>query len=89
MLFKMLNNFFDKLFFIENFKNALNRNLKIIESCENFIVDIFFVVEIWSYFRFKSMLNFFFEINKCEERFLILRNQIKSKVQFHLYKLIV
>ena len=46
MLFEMLNDSFDKLFFVENFKNASNRNLKVIESCENFIANIFFVIEV-------------------------------------------
>ena len=89
MLLEMLNDFFNKLFFVEYFKNASNRNLKIIESRENFIVDIFFVVKIWLYFRLKSMLNSFFKINECEKHFLILRNRIENKVQFHLYELIV
>ena len=35
------------------------------------------------------MLNFFAKINEREERFLILRNQVKSEIQFHLYELIV
>ena len=46
MLFEVLNNSFDKLFFVEYFKNALNRNFKVIKSCEDFIINIFFVVEI-------------------------------------------
>ena len=46
MLLEMLNNFFDELFFVKNLKNASNRNFKIIESREDFLIDIFFVVEI-------------------------------------------
>ena len=46
MLFEMLNDFFDELFLIEYFKNTLNRRLKIIESRENFIINIFFIIEI-------------------------------------------
>ena len=89
MLLEMLNDSFDKLFFIEYFKNASNCNFKIIESCEDFVVDVFFIVEVWSYLRFKSMLSFFFKINECEKRFLIFRNRVKSEVQFHLYESIV
>ena len=89
MLFEMLNDSLDKLFLVENFKNASNRNFKVVKSRENFIVDIFFVVEVKSYFRFKSMLNFFFKISECKERLLILRDRVKNKVQFHLYESIV
>ena len=46
MLLEMLNDSFDKLFFVEYFKDASYRNLKVIESCEDFIVDIFFVIEV-------------------------------------------
>ena len=46
MLLKMLNDFFDELLFVEYFKNASNRNFKIIELYEDFIVDIFFVIEV-------------------------------------------
>ena len=46
MLLEMLNNSLDKLFLVENFKNASNRNLEVIESCEDFIVDIFFIIEV-------------------------------------------
>ena len=46
MLLEMLNNSFNELFFVENFKDASNRNFKVIESRENSIIDIFFVVEI-------------------------------------------
>ena len=35
------------------------------------------------------MLSFFFKISECEERLLILRNRIKSEIQFHLYESIV
>ena len=35
------------------------------------------------------MLSFFFKINECEKCFLILRNRIKSEIQFHLYESIV
>ena len=46
MLFEMLNDSFNKLFLIEYFKNASNCNFKIIELCEDFIVDIFFIIEV-------------------------------------------
>ena len=46
MLLEVLNDSFDKLFLIEYFKNASNRNFKIIESCEDFIFDIFFIIEV-------------------------------------------
>ena len=46
MLLEMLNDSLDKLFFIEYFKDASYRNLKVIKSREDFIVDIFFVVKI-------------------------------------------
>ena len=89
MLLEMLNDPFDELFFVEYFKDASNCNLKIIESCEDFIVDIFFIVEVKSYLRFKSMLSFFSKVSECEERLLILRDRVKSEVQFHLYESIV
>ena len=89
MLLEMLNDSFDKLFFIEYSKDASNRNFKVIKLCEDFIVDIFFVVEVWSYFRFKLVLSSLFKISKCEEYLLILRDRIKSEVQFHLYESIV
>ena len=89
MLFEMLNDFFDELFFIEYFKDTSNRNLKIIESCEDLVANIFFIVEVWSYLRLKSMLSSSSKVSEGKKRFLILRDRVKSEVQFHLYESIV
>ena len=72
ILLKILNDFFNRLFFVEYFKDASNRNFKIVKSNENFIVDVFLIVEIWSYLRLKSMLCFSSKINKDKKCFLIL-----------------
>ena len=74
MLLEILNNSFNELFFIKYFKDSSNRNFEIIELNKDFIVNIFFVVEIKSYFRLKLMLSSSFKISENEKRLLILQD---------------